>query len=102
MDLGGIFGIVAIVLGVLLLIPLIVGAVFVVVVVANRAEPDPSGRRPALVYSLGTAFITLFVTLFATTAFVAQLCRLIGSHGSAARAGATRRSSPQAAVSLLD
>jgi hypothetical protein len=82
MDLSGVFSIVALVAGVLLLIPLVVGGVFVVVVVANRAEPDPSGRRPALVYSLGVAFLTLFATLFATTAFVAALCRLFGSHPS--------------------
>jgi hypothetical protein len=82
MGIGGIFSIVALVLGILLLIPLVVGAVFVVVVVANRAEPDPTGRRPALVYSLGVGFISLFMTLFATTAFVASLCRLIGSQHS--------------------
>jgi len=82
MDLSGVFGIVALVVAVALLIPLIVGAVFVVVVVANRTEPDLSGRRPALVYALGASFLTLFLTLFATTTFVAELCRLIGSHGS--------------------
>src|SRR4051794_29973304 len=80
MDLSGVFTIVFFVIAVVLLLPLLVGGVFVVVVVANRAEPDPSGRRPALVYSLGVAFLTSFVTLFATTAFVAALCRLIGSH----------------------
>lgn len=83
MGFGGILSIVALVLGVILLIPLIVGAVFVVVVVANRAEPDPTGRRPALVYSLGVGFFSLFMTLFATTSFVASLCRLIGSQHAA-------------------
>lgn len=83
MDLGGILSIVVLVVGVILLIPLIVGAVFVVVVVANRAEPDPTGRRPALVYSLGVGFFSLFLTLFATTSFIASLCRLIGSHHAA-------------------
>jgi hypothetical protein len=84
MDLSGVFTIVALVLGIVLLLPLIIGGVFVVVVVANRADPDPSGRRPALVYALGTSFITLFITLFASTAFVASLCRLIGpSHRAA-------------------
>jgi hypothetical protein len=82
MDLSGVFSIVVVVLGVLLLLPLVVGAIFVVVVVANRAEPDPTGRRPALVYSLGVGFISLFLTLFSTTAFVSSLCRLIGSQHS--------------------
>lgn len=64
----------------LLLLPLLIGGVFVVVVVANRAEPDQSGRRPAVVYAFGVAFITVFVSLFATAAFVASLCQLIGTH----------------------
>jgi len=83
MDFSGLFGIVFLVIAVVLLLPLIIGGVFVVVVVANRAEPDPSGNRPALVYALGVAFLTLFTTLFATTSIVAALCRLIGSehHG---------------------
>jgi hypothetical protein len=73
-----VFSLVAFVVGFILLLPLIVGGVFVVVVVANRADPDLSGRRPAVVYALATAFLTLFVTLFATTALVAWLCQLIG------------------------
>jgi len=77
----GLFSAVFLVAAVVLLLPLLIGGIFVVVVVANRAEPDPSGNRPALVYSLGVSFLTLFITLFATTAFVASLCRLIGSHG---------------------
>jgi hypothetical protein len=81
MDLSGVLSIVFLVVAAILLLPLLIGGVFVVVVVANRAEPDPSGRRPALVYSLGVAFLTLFITLFAATGFVASLCRLIGSHG---------------------
>lgn len=83
MDLNGVFSVIAFVVGIVLLLPLIVGAVFVVVVVANRADPDVSGRRPASVYAFATAFITLFVTLFATTSLVASLCRLIGSHDDA-------------------
>src|SRR5580765_1447001 len=85
MDLSGVFSIVFFVVALVLLLPLLIGGVFVVVVVANRAEPDPSGNRPALVYALGVAFLTLFTTLFATTAFVASLCRLIGSHGGRVR-----------------
>lgn len=80
MDLSGVLSIVFLVVALILLLPLLIGGVFVVVVVANRAEPDPSGRRPALVYSLGVGFLTLFTTLFATTSVVAALCRLIGSH----------------------
>lgn len=79
--MDGFFSAIAFGIGAVLLLPLIVGGIFVVVVVANRAEPDPSGHRPALVYSLGAAFFTLFATLIATTVAVTSLCRLIGSHG---------------------
>src|SRR3954454_23727004 len=81
MDISGVLSIVSLIIGFLILLPLIVGGVFVVVVVANRADPDPSGRRPALVYAMGTSFLTLFVTLLALTAMVAALCELIGTHG---------------------
>src|SRR3954471_9151809 len=87
MSLGGVFFVAAFISGIVLLVPLIVGAIFVVVVVASRAEADPSGRRPGLVYAFATAFLTLFVTLFASTALVAALCQLIGSHGSTGQDG---------------
>src|SRR3954453_18401822 len=82
MEFGAVFSLVAVVVGIILLLPLIVGGVFLVVVVANRADPDPSGHRPAAVYAFATSFLTLFVTLFATTALVAWLCQLIGSRDS--------------------
>ena len=47
---------------------------YIIIVVANRAEPDPTGNRTSAVYHVGTAFIalwleiagviTIFVTLF--------------------------------------
>ena len=83
MDFGGIVSLIAVIIMIVLLLPLIVGGIVVVVVVANRAEPDLSGRRPAVVYAFAIAFLTLFATLFATTAMVASLCRLIGSHAGA-------------------
>jgi hypothetical protein len=82
MEFGEVFSLVTFVVGIILLLPLLVGGVFLVVVVANRADPDPSGQRPAAVYAFATSFLTLFVALFATTALVAALCQLIGSHGS--------------------
>jgi hypothetical protein len=86
MALGGLAFAIGAVVAVVLLIPLLIGGVFVIVTVANRADPDPTGRRPAVVYGFAIAFVTLFVTLFATAGFIASLCNLIGSH-------ATRRSS---------
>jgi hypothetical protein len=77
LDLGGVITAAVVAL---LAIPLLVGAVFVILIVANRADPDPSGRRPAVVYNYATSFITLFVTLFATFVIVARLASLIGPH----------------------
>lgn len=65
--------------GVVLGMMLFVG-VFVIVVVANRAEPDPSGQRPAAVYEFGVSFLSVFIALFASFGVVAGLVQLIGSH----------------------
>ncbi len=55
-------------------------AIFVVIVVANRADPDPSGRRPLAVYLFGVSFFSLFIVLFGTFAIVLGLVQLVGSH----------------------
>lgn len=81
MDLG-IGGIVGVVAAVLLAVPLVVAAVFVILVVANRAEPDPSGKRPTVVYAAAVSFVTLYITLFATLLIVAKLASLIDGHHS--------------------
>lgn len=58
---------------------LLVG-LFVIIVVANRAEPDPSGRRPVSVYLFGVSFISVFAALLGSFAIVMGLVQLIGSH----------------------
>jgi hypothetical protein len=55
-------------------------AIFVVIVVANRADPDPTGRRPLAVYLFGVSFFSIFVVLFGSFAMVLGLVQLIGSH----------------------
>lgn len=84
MDLGfGDVGLIAFaIIGVVLLLPLVVGGVFVILIVSNRADPDPTGRRPAIVYGYAVSFITLFVSVFASEVIVMRLCSLIGSHSS--------------------
>src|SRR4051794_31277527 len=77
LGLAGIIGIVALAI---IALPVLAGAVLVILIVANRADPDPTGRRPAVVYAFAVSFITLFVTLFSTFVIVSQLCSLIGSH----------------------
>jgi hypothetical protein len=77
LGLGEIFLFVGIAIAAL---PALVGGVLVILVVANRADPDPTGRRPAVVYSYAMSFISLFVALFATFEIVSQLSSLIGSN----------------------
>jgi hypothetical protein len=57
--------------------------IFVVIVVANRADPDPSGRRPLAVYLFGVSFFSIFVVLFGSFGIVLGLVQLIGSHPAA-------------------
>jgi hypothetical protein len=77
----------AVTLGVLLAVFVILAIIgtFVIIVVANRAEPDPSGRRPLVVYYLAVSFFAIFATLFATFAVVTSLAQLIGTNVSSSR-----------------
>ncbi|HLI16223.1 MAG TPA: hypothetical protein VKV23_09265 [Acidimicrobiales bacterium] len=79
--LAALSSLVGLVVGVLVLVILLatVGA-FVVIVVANRAEADPSGRRPAVVYLFGASFVTVWTALIGSAAAVSSLFQLIGSH----------------------
>jgi hypothetical protein len=56
--------------------------VFVIVVVANRGDTDPSGQRPLSVYLFGVSFVSVFAALFAGFGIVLGLVQLIGSHGA--------------------
>jgi hypothetical protein len=55
--------------------------ILVIVVVANRAEPDESGQRPLAVYLFGVSFVAVFAALFSSFAIVFGLVQLMGSHG---------------------
>ncbi len=79
--LSGVSSLIGLVLGVLSVVILlgILGA-FVVIVVANRAEADPTGRRPLVVYLFAVAFITIWTALIGATAVVSSLVQLIGTH----------------------
>ena len=63
-----------------LLILLTFVAVFVIIVVANRADPDPSGRRPQAVYCFAVSFVTIGAAILGSTIVVAALVQLIGQH----------------------
>jgi hypothetical protein len=54
--------------------------VFVIVVVANRADPDPTGRRPQSVYFFAVSFVTILTSIIGSAVIVSALARFIGSH----------------------
>ena len=66
----GIFAAVGVISAVLL--------VFIIVVVANRAEPDPRGLRPYSVYLFGMTFVTLSLTYSGVSLIVTSLLSFIG------------------------
>ncbi len=65
--------------GLIFLVPLLLIGIVVIVVVSNRADPDPTGRRPLAVYLFAASFVALFTTMFASYGVVARLCSLIGT-----------------------
>lgn len=78
--IGGLSLLAGLLIGAVALLVLIVPiAVFVIVVVANRADPDGTGRRPISVYYFAVSFVTLFTTVVGTFIVVSGLVRLIGA-----------------------
>jgi hypothetical protein len=56
--------------------------VLIIVVVANRAEPDPRGLRPHSVYLFGMSFVTLQLTYAGLILIATSLFSLIAPHDS--------------------
>jgi hypothetical protein len=78
LGLGTVFEGLLEVLGVLILVAVV--GIFVIIVVANRADPDPSGRRPQSVYYFAVSFITLATSIIGSAVVVIGLVRLVGHH----------------------
>ena len=75
---GGIFAVIAVGLAlfsILLLIPIII-------IVANRAEPDQRGLRPHSVYLFGMSFVTLQLTFAGSVLVITSLFSVIAPHVS--------------------
>jgi hypothetical protein len=53
---------------------------FIIIVVANRADPDATGRRPQSVYFFAVSFVTLVTTIIGSIVIVFSLVDLIGHH----------------------
>ena len=84
-----------------LLILLSFVAVFVIIVVANRADPDPSGRRPQAVYCFAVSFVTIGATILGSTLVVAALVQLIGKHSGSITNSVARASVIGGLITLI-
>ncbi|HUC38074.1 MAG TPA: hypothetical protein VMR97_13250 [Acidimicrobiales bacterium] len=62
----------------------------IILVVANRAEPDARGMRPFTVYLFGMAFVTLLLAYGGLTAIVTALLSFIGPHPAPIADGVAR------------
>jgi hypothetical protein len=63
---------------------------FVIIVVANRAEPDPRGLRSLSVYLFSMSFVMLQITYTGTVLIVVSLISLLGPHLSPLTNGIAR------------
>ena len=52
---------------------------YIIIVVANRAEPDPTGNRTSAIYHVGAAFIALWLEIAGVITIFVTLFDLIGA-----------------------
>ncbi len=52
---------------------------YIIIVVANRAEPDPSGNRTSAIFHVGTAFVALWLEIAGVITIFVTLFGLIGA-----------------------
>jgi hypothetical protein len=64
--------------------------IFVIIVVANRADPDPSGRRPQSVFYFAASFVTLATTVLGSAVVVSGVVVLVGNHSNSVSNSAAR------------
>jgi len=76
--IASLLGVVVEVLAVVTLLSIV--GVLIIVVVSNRADPDPTGRRPQSVYFFAVSFVTLIVSIIGSTAIVTAVVQLFGNH----------------------
>ena len=55
---------------------------YIIIVVANRADPDPTGKRTSAIYHVGTAFLTLWLEIAGVITVFVTLFGLIGAGGT--------------------
>jgi hypothetical protein len=64
--------------------------VIIIAVVANRADPDPSGRRPQSVYFFMVSFVTVTTTITGSAIVMAAVLGLTAHHPSSVGHALTR------------
>jgi hypothetical protein len=64
--------------------------ILVIIVVANRADPDPSGRRPQSVFYFAASFVTLATTVLGSAVVVSGVVVLVGNHSNSVSNSAAR------------
>ena len=64
--------------------------ILVIIVVANRADPDPSGRRPQSVFYFAVSFLTLATTVLGSAVVVSGVVVLVGNHSNSVSNAAAR------------
>jgi hypothetical protein len=65
-----------------LFVGIAVVGLFIIIVVANRADPDATGHRPQSVYFFAVSFVTLVTTIVGSIVIVFSVVDLIGRHSS--------------------
>ncbi len=63
-----------------LLVGAVIVGIFIIIVVANRAEPDETGNRPQSVYFFAVSFVALVSTILGSVVVVLSVVALIGHH----------------------
>ena len=71
-------GVLADVLSVVVVLAVV--GLLLIVIIANRADPDRSGRRPQSVYFFAVSFLTLLSSVIGSYLVVSALVQLIGHH----------------------
>ena len=88
LGLSAFVGIFVDILAVVVMLSLV--GVLVIVVVANRADPDPRGRRPQSVYCFVVSFVTLAIAVIGSAVVVTGVDVLVGNHSNAVSNAAAR------------
>jgi hypothetical protein len=81
-DISSLAGVLVEILAIMSMAALV--GIVIIAVVANRADPDPTGRRPQSVYYFVVSFVTIVTSIFGSALVVASILWLTAGHSSSA------------------